>query len=223
MCMTSDPAHRLTPSSVDQDQAWLPTLTKIPWPWCDLNFDHYTASNIEHLNILRPHNSIPRYIFSITSVQLLSRVWLFVTPWTVAHQASLSIHNSWSLLKLMSIKSVIPSNLSSSVIPFSSCLQSFPASGSFPVSQFFTPGSQSIGASASASVLPMNIQGWFPLGLTGLISLQHKGLSKVFSISSISSIFSISRENLSSCVLWHVYCDVHINTPCNSRTEKNSY
>ena len=113
--------------------------------------------------------------------------------------------------------------ISSSVIPFSSCLQSFPASGSFPVSQFFTPGSQSIGASASASVLPMNIQGWFPLGLTGLISLQHKGLSKVFSISSISSIFSISRENLSSCVLWHVYCDVHINTPCNSRTEKNSY
>ena len=135
------------------------TLIKIPWPWCDLNFDHYTASNIEHLNILRPHNSIPRHIFSITSVQLLSRVQLFVTPWTAARQASLSIHYSWSLLKLMSIKSVMPSNLSSSVILFSSCLQSFPASGSFPVSQFFTPGSQSIGASASASVFPMNIQG----------------------------------------------------------------
>ena len=71
--------------------------------------------------------------------------------------------------------------ISSSVIPFSSCLQSFPASGSFPVSQFFASGSQSIGVSASASVLPMNIQDWFPLGLTGLISLQSKGLLRVFS------------------------------------------
>ena len=71
--------------------------------------------------------------------------------------------------------------ISSSVVPFSSCLQSFPASGSFPRSQFFTSGSQSIGASASASVLPVNIQDWFPLGWTGWISLQSKGLSRVFS------------------------------------------
>ena len=71
--------------------------------------------------------------------------------------------------------------ISSSVVPFSSCLQSFPASGSFPMSQFFTSGGQSIGASASASVLPMNIQDWSPLGWTGLISLQSKGLSRVFS------------------------------------------
>ena len=70
--------------------------------------------------------------------------------------------------------------ISSSLIPFSSCLQSFPASGSFPMSPFFTSDSQSIGASASASVLPINIQEWFPLGLTGLISLQSKGLSRVF-------------------------------------------
>ena len=69
-------------------------------------------------------------------------------------------------------------NISSSVIPFSSCLQSFPASGSFQMSQFFTSGGQSIGA--SGSFLPMNIQDWFPLGLTGLISLQSKGLSRVF-------------------------------------------
>ena len=68
----------------------------------------------------------------------------------------------------------------SSVAPFSSCLQSFPASGSFPMSQLFTSGSQNTGASASASVLPMNMQGRFPLGLTGLISLQTKGLSRVF-------------------------------------------
>ena len=70
--------------------------------------------------------------------------------------------------------------MSSSVGPFYSHLQSFPASGSFPMSQFFTSGGQNIGASASASVLPMNIQGWFPLGLTGLISLLSKGLSRIF-------------------------------------------
>ena len=71
--------------------------------------------------------------------------------------------------------------ISSSVIPFSSCLQSFPGSGSFPMSQFFTSGGQSIGVSASTSVLPMNIQDLFPLGWTGWISLQSRGLSKVFS------------------------------------------
>ena len=71
--------------------------------------------------------------------------------------------------------------ISSSVVPFSSCLQSFPASGSFPVSQFFTSGGQSIGASASALLLLMNIQDWFPLGWTSLISLKSKGLSRVFS------------------------------------------
>ena len=70
--------------------------------------------------------------------------------------------------------------ISSSVTPFSSCLQSFPASGSFSMSQFFTSGGKSIGVSISASVLPMNIQGWFPLGLTGLISLLSQGLSRVF-------------------------------------------
>ena len=71
--------------------------------------------------------------------------------------------------------------ISSSVVPFSSCPQSFPASGSFPMSQFFTSGDQSIGVSASASILPMNIHNWFPLGWTDWISLQSKGLSRVFS------------------------------------------
>ena len=73
------------------------------------------------------------------------------------------------------------STISSSVIPFSSCLQSSPTSGSFQMSQFFTSGGQSTGVSASASFLPINIQDWFPLGLTGLISLQTRGLSRVFS------------------------------------------
>ena len=71
--------------------------------------------------------------------------------------------------------------ISSSLVPFSSCLQSFPALGSFPVRQFFPSVGQSIEVSASVAVLPMNIQDWFPLGLVGLISLQSKGLSKVFS------------------------------------------
>ena len=71
--------------------------------------------------------------------------------------------------------------ISSSVVPFSSCFQSFPASGSFPISQFFASGGQSIGVSASASFLPMNIQNWFPLGWTGWISLLSKGLLRVFS------------------------------------------
>ena len=71
--------------------------------------------------------------------------------------------------------------ISSSVVLFSSCLQSFPESGSFPMSQFFVSSSQSIGVSASAPVLPVNIQDWFPLGWTGWISLQSKGLSRVFS------------------------------------------
>ena len=123
-------------------------------------------------------------------VQSLCCVRLFATPGTAARQASLSITSSWSLLKLMSIKSVMPSNISSSVVPFSSCLQSFPASGSFPMSQFFTSDGQSIGVLASASVLPMNIQRSFPLGLTGLISLLSKGLSRVFSSSQFKSINS---------------------------------
>ena len=87
--------------------------------------------------------------------------------------------NSGSLLKLMSIKSVHPTT-SSSVGPFSSCLQSFQASGSFPMNQFFSSGGQSNGVSASASVLPINGQDWFPLGWTGRISLQSKGLSRLF-------------------------------------------
>ena len=75
--------------------------------------------------------------------------------------------------------------ISSSVIRFFSCPQSFPESGSSPVSQLFASGGQSIGASASASVLPINIQGWFPLGLTGLVSLQSKVLSRIFSSTTI--------------------------------------
>ena len=86
-------------------------------------------------------------------------------PWIAAHQASLSITNFRSSPKLMS--QWYHPTISSSVVPFSSCPQSFPASGSFQMSQFFASGGQSIGASASTSVLPMNTQDWAPLGWTG--------------------------------------------------------
>ena len=112
------------------------------------------------------------------SVQSLSHLQLFVIPWTAACQASLSITNSQSLLKLMSIASVMPSNNLIFCCPFSSCLQSLPASGSFLMSRFFASGGQSIGVSVSA-LLMLNIEDWFPLGWTGSISLQSKGLSRV--------------------------------------------
>ena len=96
------------------------------------------------------------------------------------YQASRSITNSWSLLRTHVHRVSDAIHSSSSVLPFF-CLQSFPASGSFQISQFFASGGQSIGISASASVLPMNIQNSFPLGWTGWISLQSKGLSRVFS------------------------------------------
>ena len=100
------------------------------------------------------------------------------TPWTAAHQASLFITSSQSLLKFMSIKLVIHPTISSSVIPFSSCLQLFTESRSFPMNWLFTSGGQSIRASSSAIVFPTNTQGLFPLGLAGLISLLSKGLSR---------------------------------------------
>ena len=108
-------------------------------------------------------------------IQLLSYSWLFAIN-GLLHQASLSLTISWSLLKLWWCYPTI----SSSVLPFSSCLLSFPASRFFPVSQLFASCGQSIGASASASVLPMNDQDQLTLWLTELIFLQSKGLSRVF-------------------------------------------
>ena len=105
-------------------------------------------------------------------------------PMDCCTRGFLSLTISLSLLKFMSIES-LSLTISSSAAIFSFWLQSFPASRSFPGSQLFTSGSQSLGASALASVLPMNIQGWFPLGLTGLISLQSEGLSRIFSSTTI--------------------------------------
>ena len=95
--------------------------------------------------------------------------------------------------------------ISSTVVPFSSCLQSFPASGSFSMRQFFASGGQSIGASASASVLPMNIQEWFSLGWTGWIFLQSKELSRVFSITPVQNISSSALSFLYSSTLTYIF------------------
>ena len=120
-------------------------------------------------------------VFQSSSVHLLSRVQLFATPRIAARQASLSITNSQSSLRLMSIEPVMPSSHLISVVPFSSCPQSLPTSESFPISQLFTWSGQSTGVSALASFLPKNTQDSSPLEWTGWISLQSKGLLRVFS------------------------------------------
>jgi len=117
----------------------------------------------------------------LSSVQSLSCVWLFVAPWTAACQASLSITNPGVHPNPCPLTQWCHPTISCSVVPLSSCPQSFPASGSFQMSQLFPSGSQSIGASASTSGLPMNTQNWSPLGWTGWISLMYKGLPRVFS------------------------------------------
>ena len=112
------------------------------------------------------------YSLSFQSVQFSCSVMSdSATPWTVACQASLSFTNSWSLLKVMSIELVMPSNHFILCRPFSSRLQSFPASGSYPTSRFFASGGQNIGVSASASVFPMNSQDWILLGLIDWLDL----------------------------------------------------
>ena len=123
---------------------------------------------------------------SVAGVQSLSCVRLFAAPWTAACQAPLSFTIRWSLVKFVSVESVMLSNHLIPSAPFS-CPQSFPAIRVFSneISQLFSSGGQRIRISASASVLPMDVQGWLPLGLTGWISLQSKGLSRVFSSTTV--------------------------------------
>ena len=125
--------------------------------------------------------SINQWMDKFSLVQSLSRVQLFATPWIAARQASLSITNSQSSLKLTSIKLVMPSSHLILCRPLLLLPPSLPASESFPMSQLFTWGGQSTGVSALTPVLPMNTQDWSPLEWTGWISLQSKGLSRVFS------------------------------------------
>ena len=126
-------------------------------------------------------NCLCPFVYLFVVVHSPSHVCLFETPWTVACQASLSFTMSQNLLNSCSLNQWCQPTILPSVAPFSSCLHFLPASGSFPISWLFVSDHQSIGASASASVLPVNIQGWFNLRLTDLISLQSKELSRIFS------------------------------------------
>ena len=128
-------------------------------------------------------NNHQKLMSFVVAVQSLSQVWLFVTPWTTACQASLSFTVSWVCWNSWRLSQWCHPTISSSVVPFSFCPQYLPASGAFPMSRLFASGGQSIGA--SGSVFPMNIQGCFPLGLTGWISLLSKELSRVFSSTTV--------------------------------------
>ena len=128
----------------------------------------------------------------VVAIQLLSHVRLFVTLWTAARQASLSFTIPWSFLELMSIELVVPPNHLILCHPLRLLPSIFPSIRVFPVNQLFTSG-QSIGASALASVLPMNIQDWFPLGWLSLLS---KELSRVFSRTFLMCINSLALSHL---------------------------
>ena len=142
----------------------------------------------------------------ISSVQSLGRVQLFVTPWIAACQASLSITNfRSSLILTRPLSQWCHPAISSSVVPFSSCPKSLPASESFPTSQLFAWGGQNTGVSALASVLPKKSQGWSPLGWTGWISLQSKGLSRVFSNTTVQGINSSALSFLHSPTLTSIH------------------
>ena len=159
-------------------------------PYAMQNQGHYFClGNLGHglLTTGRTGQECLHVINVFSSVQSLSHVWLW-DPMDCSMQGFPIHHRLPGLAQIH-----VPSSqwchptISFSVIPFSFHLQSFPASGSFQMSQFFTSGGQSIGVSASASVLPMNIQDWFPLGWTGWISLQPKGLSRVFSNTTVQN------------------------------------
>ena len=149
-------------------------LSLLTLPFCGWLFHSFTSCSIvQYLPLLC-------YFPLIRSVQSLSCVRLFSTPWIAARQASLSITNSRSSLRVRPSSQWCHPAISSSVSPFSSCPQSLPASKSFPMSQRFAWGGQSTGVSALASFLPKKSQGWSS-EWTGWISLQPKGLSRVFS------------------------------------------
>ena len=175
-------ARVLEPQLQHQSFQWILGQISFRMDWFNLLSVQRTLRSL-----LQHHSSKASIIyFSVisvrfSSVQSLSRIRFFATPWTAARQASLSITNPLSPPKPTSIESVMPSNHLILCCPLLLLPSIFPASGYFPMSQFFTSGGQSIRVSASASVLPMKIQDWFPLGWTGWLSLQSKGLSRVFS------------------------------------------
>ena len=157
------------------------------------------------LNSFKCFKSIKTFINCFNSVQLLSNVWLLVTPGLQHSKLPCPSQTPGACSNSCPSSQWCHPTISSSVIPFPSRLQSFPASGSFPMSQFFVSGGQSTGISASASVLPMNIQDWFLSGCTGWIALQSKGLSRGFSNTTVQKhqFFSIQLS---------LYSNSHIHT-----------
>ena len=171
---------------------------------------HFLLQGIEPATLTSP--SLAGKFFTSSSIweaqfssaQSLSHV-SFATPWTAARQASLSITNPGVYSNSRPLSWWCHPTISSSVVAFSSCLQSFPASESFQMSPFLASGGQSIRVSGSTSVLPMNIQDWFPLGQTGLISSQSKGLSRVFSNTTV-------QKHQFFCAQLSLYSNSHIHT-----------
>ena len=159
---------------------FLPVRTWGQEKWLAQLFQSSVPAEPEYLTS-PPTFQFPARSDQIRSGQSLSRVRLFATPWITAHQASLSLTNTRGLPRLRPSSQWCHTVISSSVVPFSSCRQSLPASESFPVSQLFTWSGQSTGVSALASFLPKKSQGWSPSEWTGWISLQCKGLSRLFS------------------------------------------
>ena len=143
--------------------------------------------------------------FQFSSVQLLSRVLLFGTLWNAARQAVLSFTNYWTCSNSCPLSQWCHPTISSYVIPLSFCLQSFLESGSFPLSQFLASGGQSIGVSASASGFPMNIQDWFPLGLTGRSPWYTRGSQESSPTPQFKSINSLALSFLYSPSLTSIH------------------
>ena len=162
------------------------------------NTSVWKASLLWHSGVSMVQLSYP-YVTTgktISSVQSLSRVQLFATHGLQHARLPCPLPSPKADSSYCPLSLWCHPTISSSVVPFASCLQSFPASGSLPMSHFFASDGQSIGVSASASLLPMNIQDWFPLGWTGWISLQSKGLSRVFSNTTVQKhqFFSAQRS-----------------------------
>ena len=151
---------------------------------CHANIEESIKKN----SILKNSNRRVSVPLKVNSVQSLSHIWLFVSHELQHARLPCPSPTPRAYSNSCPLSPWCHTAISSSVVPFSSCLQSFPASGSFPKSRLFASSGQSIGVSASASVLPMNIQDWFPLGLSGLISLRSMGFSRVFSNTAVQNI-----------------------------------
>ena len=175
----------------------------------EINSEH----SLEGLTLKRQYFS--HLLRRASSVQFSSVIQSCPTLWDPMNHSTpgLPVHHQHHYSNSCPLSRWCHPTISSSVVPFSSLLQSFPESGSFQMSQFFTSGGQSIGVSLSASVLPMNVQDWFPLGLTGWISLQSKGLSRIFSNTTVQKQHSLALSNSIDDLI----CKAEIKTQCTEQ------